>query len=169
VSLPSIAVGPDGTFSLTLPADGVVTVTTLATGAKGVPSTPVPSPAPFPLPYSDNFDGYPYDGIAKYLSDQVSLTHTPHCTPRTTPRPIFTTTRAPTRATTACASSTHYYFSSSTCPSRTLARHTPIPSPTHVSSPPPPHPRARLLFPPQLMFPCHHHPRAHAYCFLHSS
>lgn len=72
VAQPSVVVGAGGVFSVTLPADGVVTVTTVSTGFHGTASTPVPSPAPFPLPYSDDFNAYPYDSLARYLSDQVN-------------------------------------------------------------------------------------------------
>ena len=70
VALPDVVVAADGSLSLDLPADGIVTATTLATGSHGQPASPIPAPAPFPLPYADDFSG-PYDSMAKYLSDQV--------------------------------------------------------------------------------------------------
>jgi hypothetical protein len=73
VALPDLAVSPSGTLNVTLPPDGVVTITTVGGGGRGSPRTPVPAPAPFPLPYFDDFSEYPYDGIARYLSDQVRV------------------------------------------------------------------------------------------------
>lgn len=71
VALPDLVVSPSGTLNVTLPPDGVVTITTVGGGGRGSPRTPVPAPAPFPLPYFDDFSEYPYDGIARYLSDQA--------------------------------------------------------------------------------------------------
>lgn len=67
-----VLVASDGTLTLTLPGDGVLTASTVCTAAHGVPSTPVPPPAPFALPYHDAFDeaDCAYDSLPRYLSDQ---------------------------------------------------------------------------------------------------
>lgn len=45
----------DGEFTLSLAVDQILTLTTLAGQRKGSFSD-VPASAPFPIPYSDNFD-----------------------------------------------------------------------------------------------------------------
>ena len=64
VQLPPVVVAADGTFSVTLPPDTMMTVSTLQ-GFHGVHPTPPPS-APFPLPYEDDFNGYAEDAMARY-------------------------------------------------------------------------------------------------------
>jgi hypothetical protein len=68
--LADAAVGADGSLLLQLPADGVLTASTVRGAAHGAPSAPVPPPAPLPLPYADAFDAYAYDSLPRFLSDQ---------------------------------------------------------------------------------------------------
>lgn len=68
--LADVVVAQDGSFSITIEPETMVTVSTVRTASKGVPSAPIPPQAPFPLPYSENFEGYAYDGLARYFSDQ---------------------------------------------------------------------------------------------------
>jgi hypothetical protein len=70
--LAPVTIGADGSFSVYLPADAIITVTTVTSGAKGsFPGSPIPPSAPFPLPYADDFSGYPEDALARYFSDQA--------------------------------------------------------------------------------------------------
>jgi hypothetical protein len=71
VRLDDAVIAADGTLTLDLPADGIVTASSLTTASHGQPASPIPSPAPFPLPYSDDFSAYSYDAMPRYLSDQV--------------------------------------------------------------------------------------------------
>jgi len=71
VRLPDAAVAADGTLTVAIPADAMVTVSTVATAAKGAPAAPPPADAPFPLPYADDFSGYPEDRLPRYFADQA--------------------------------------------------------------------------------------------------
>ena len=66
------AVASDGTLTLSLPADGMLTASTVPGAAHGAPSAPIPPPAPLALPYADAFDeaAYAYDALPRLLSDQ---------------------------------------------------------------------------------------------------
>ena len=68
-----VAVAADGTFSVQLPADGMVSVTTTTGQSAPRPSAPVPPSAPFPFPYADSFEGYALQGYAKYFCDEGGL------------------------------------------------------------------------------------------------
>ena len=68
-----VPVGPDGTFSVQLPADGMVSVTTTTGQSAPRPSAPVPPSSPFPFPYADSFEGYALQGYAKYFCDEGGL------------------------------------------------------------------------------------------------
>ena len=68
--LADATVGADGTLTLQVPADGILTASTLRGAAHGAPSAPVPPRAPLPLPFADSFDSYAFDSPPKYLSDQ---------------------------------------------------------------------------------------------------
>ena len=68
---PDVAV-VGGSFSLTVEVDSLYTLTTYAGGAKGAYPTP-PAAAPFPLPYSDNFDGHALYSEADYFADQAGV------------------------------------------------------------------------------------------------
>lgn len=62
----------DGTLSIFIPRDSIVTVSTVATARHGVPSNPVPPSSNFPLPYTDNFDSYPEDTTpVRYFADET--------------------------------------------------------------------------------------------------
>lgn len=56
-----VAVGADGTLSVFVAQDSIVTLSTLSGATKGTPPTPPPPSAPFPLPYSDDFSRYAED------------------------------------------------------------------------------------------------------------
>ncbi|HEV2418456.1 MAG TPA: family 16 glycoside hydrolase [Terriglobia bacterium] len=58
----------NGSFSLTLDADSLYSLTTTTGQHKGDAATP--AVAPFPFPYSDNFESTPDGRSPKYLSDQ---------------------------------------------------------------------------------------------------
>jgi len=103
VRLADAILSSDGSLVLDLPADGIVTASTVTGASHGVPSVPIPPPAPLALPYSDGFDEatYAYDALPRYLSDQGgsfavrngSLVQTVHQRPGsndwyTTPDPI---------------------------------------------------------------------------------
>lgn len=64
------AVAPDVEGRLTIPLDvgSVITLTTLSSGMHGNRTAP-PSPAPFPLPYFDDFERYALGSEAAYFSD----------------------------------------------------------------------------------------------------
>ncbi|MEO8592797.1 MAG: hypothetical protein ABI759_05720 [Candidatus Solibacter sp.] len=57
----------NGSFSFTLAAGAIYSLTTTTGQAKGNASPP--PPAPFPFPYSDTFESYSLSGQAKYLFD----------------------------------------------------------------------------------------------------
>jgi galactosylceramidase len=61
-----------GRFTVFLPVDTVMTLTTL-TGQKKGSYSGVPPSAPFPVPYLDSFDGYPDNGEAEYFADQSGV------------------------------------------------------------------------------------------------
>lgn len=66
-----VTVEADGTFSVFVARDSVVTVSTVTTAGRGSPAAPVSSPAPFPLPYSDTFSQYPEDATVRFFADQT--------------------------------------------------------------------------------------------------
>jgi hypothetical protein len=72
VRQPDAVVAADGTLTLTVPADGVLTASTVRTAAHGAPVARAPPPAPLPLPYRDSFNeaDCAYDALPRYLSDQ---------------------------------------------------------------------------------------------------
>jgi hypothetical protein len=66
-----VTVAADGSLTVQVPADAMVTVSTTTGAQRGdFPSSPIPESQPFPIPYSDDFSSYPYDAMAKYFSDQ---------------------------------------------------------------------------------------------------
>lgn len=67
-----ITIGLDGSFSVAVPRDSIVTLSTVSTAAHGGPSAPIPAPTAFPVPYADNFDSYAEDTTpVKYFADQT--------------------------------------------------------------------------------------------------
>jgi hypothetical protein len=70
VQLPPITVYANGSFLLSIGADTMITVSTIGNASHGQPASPIPNPAPFPMPYAESFDGYEYDALAKYFADQ---------------------------------------------------------------------------------------------------
>jgi hypothetical protein len=73
VQQPDVPVAADGTFSLTVPAQAIVSVTTTTGQGWVKPSTPVPPSAPFPFPYADNFDSYAEGAYSKYFCDEAGV------------------------------------------------------------------------------------------------
>ena len=66
-----VVVAADHTITFHLPTDAMVTLTTdLAAGVHGS-FPPAPPSAPFPLPYSDDFNAAVYDSLPRYFSDQA--------------------------------------------------------------------------------------------------
>ena len=66
-----VVVAADGTVSLAVQPDSVMTMSTTAGATHGsFPGSPVPAAAPFPVPYADAFDGYVEDAMARYFADQ---------------------------------------------------------------------------------------------------
>jgi galactosylceramidase len=63
----------DRKFSLLIEPDSLYTVTTITTGHKGSPQTPIPEPAPFPSAYYDDFEACTPSSEAKYFSDQNGI------------------------------------------------------------------------------------------------
>merc|ERR1712224_26768 len=70
---PDLLPNTSGHVDLTVEPDCVVSLTTTAGQSKaGNSSTLAPNkPAPFPIPYSDIFDTYQDDAMARYFSDQT--------------------------------------------------------------------------------------------------
>ncbi len=68
-----LVIEADGSFSVFVARDAIVTVSTVATAAHGgVPPAEIPAPAPFPLPYADDFDRYAEDTTpVRYFADQT--------------------------------------------------------------------------------------------------
>jgi len=58
-----------GSFTITLDPDQIYTITSMTTGAKGSYGVPPPS-RPFPLPYKDDFEGYPLNSEAYNFAPQ---------------------------------------------------------------------------------------------------
>ena len=57
VAQPDVVVAADGTITVSVPQDGMLTVSTVTTASHGAfPSSPIPADAPFPMPYADDFD-----------------------------------------------------------------------------------------------------------------
>ncbi len=65
-----IAIAADGTFSLSLLPDEVVTASTTAGATHGNFSVPIPESAPWPLPFSEGFDELADGQLARFFSDQ---------------------------------------------------------------------------------------------------
>lgn len=63
VHVADVVLSGNRTFSVDVPADSIVTVSTVSTAVHGQPSSPIPAPAPFALPYADHFSDavYAYD------------------------------------------------------------------------------------------------------------
>jgi hypothetical protein len=67
--MPDIQV-TNGQFTLNVDLDSLYTVTTTTGQVKGS-YPPSPPPAAFPMPYSDDFQGYEVESEAKYFADQT--------------------------------------------------------------------------------------------------
>ena len=70
VRLDDVLVTADGTVSVTIGVETMLTLTTVAGGRKGAPSAPIPPSSAFPLPYTDDFSMYAEDAMARYFADQ---------------------------------------------------------------------------------------------------
>ena len=66
-----IIVSNDGSFTLNIPVGAMITVSTVSGAVKGSPSKIPDSVPQFPLPYQDDFQGYPVSSEAKYFADQI--------------------------------------------------------------------------------------------------
>lgn len=67
---PGAVVAADGSFSLSVEPDSMVTVSTVAGAHKGVAAAPIPATAPLALPYAEDFSGYADDAMARLFADQ---------------------------------------------------------------------------------------------------
>ena len=65
-----IVIAADSSFSVFVPRDSIVTVSTVAGARHGEPSAPVPPPAPFPVPFAASFDDDAEDSTPRFFSDQ---------------------------------------------------------------------------------------------------
>ena len=63
----AVPIASDGSFAYALPPRSVVTITSLRTLSKAQP--PIPPRGPFPLPYTNNFEGQRADEPGRLLSD----------------------------------------------------------------------------------------------------
>jgi hypothetical protein len=63
-----VPVGADGSFALTIPAGCMMSVTTTTGQGWLAPTAPIPPSAPFPFPYSEDFNSYPQQTTARYWS-----------------------------------------------------------------------------------------------------
>ena len=71
VRLADVPDGGGGTYALSLAPDAFYSLTTAPAGQSGpAPVQPIPASAPFPFPYSDDFDAYFDQAYAKYFSDE---------------------------------------------------------------------------------------------------
>jgi hypothetical protein len=70
VNLPDVVIAADGTFSVSIAPDTIVTLSTVAGARKGAPKSPIPPSAPFPFPYADDFSAVAEDGMARYFADE---------------------------------------------------------------------------------------------------
>ena len=68
----AVPVAADGTFSVTLAAGDLYTLTTHTGGAKGTHPTP-PPPSPFPPRWADTFDTCDVNQEAQYWTDQTGV------------------------------------------------------------------------------------------------
>jgi galactosylceramidase len=83
VKQPDIVVSGSGTFSLSVEANSVYSLTTTTGQTKGVPTHAIPANAPFPIPYADNFETYPLSTLPHYTQDQSGAFEAVACTLRT--------------------------------------------------------------------------------------
>ena len=67
---PKKAEGGAMSVELTIEVDAMYTLTTVLSGFHGRAPTPAPPASRFPLPYSDAFESYLNDTVAKYFTDQ---------------------------------------------------------------------------------------------------
>lgn len=70
VQYPDIIIASDNTVNVLVDADSMVTLSTTDGAMHGTFPGDIPTAAPFPLPYSDNFNNYSYDTLATYFADQ---------------------------------------------------------------------------------------------------
>lgn len=66
-----LAVDANGMVKLPVNVEEIYTITTLSTGNKGVASKPAPPSTPFPLPFSQDFDGEAVSAPPAYWYDQM--------------------------------------------------------------------------------------------------
>jgi hypothetical protein len=63
-------ISADGTFSLSLLPDEMLTASTVDGATHGTFPDPIPPPAAWPLPFSEDFNSLPDGSIARFFSDQ---------------------------------------------------------------------------------------------------
>jgi hypothetical protein len=71
-----VTVNTDGTVSISIPADSMVTLTTTTGQGWVKPIQPVPASQPFPFPYADDFNSYTDQSYALYFSDMGGVWQT---------------------------------------------------------------------------------------------
>jgi hypothetical protein len=70
VQQPDVVIAADGTVTVAVDADSIVTLSTTAGASHGTFPGGIPAAAQFPIPYADDFNSYPYDAMATYFADQ---------------------------------------------------------------------------------------------------
>ena len=70
VRLADAVVAPDGSVTVALGVEAMLTLSTVMSARKGAPAAPIPPPAPVPRPYADDFAAGAYDAPGRYWADQ---------------------------------------------------------------------------------------------------
>jgi hypothetical protein len=65
-----ITISADGTFSLSLMPDEIITASTRSDATHGSFSVPIPAAAPWPLPFVESFNTYTNGSLPRFFSDQ---------------------------------------------------------------------------------------------------
>lgn len=70
VQLGDVVDGGGGSYAITLAPNAMYSITTTTGQSAPTPSQPIPPSAPFPFPYSDDFNSYLEGAYAKYTCDE---------------------------------------------------------------------------------------------------